>query len=158
MCTKFRNLWWTVGELRTLSLIFPRAFLISLNETRRNSNLTPLLIITIAGLGAHVNARQAALSTAPAVFESLPHARSFLGPLTQHSSSLHFYSNSQQHTIMPPTRPSTATATPPYPSSRPGSSRPDSPAKSATANSSLILRKQLMGTYATWSAEGRRAS
>ncbi|EJT49079.1 ubiquitin conjugating enzyme [Trichosporon asahii var. asahii CBS 2479] len=45
---------------------------------------------------------------------------------------------------MPPTRPSTATATPPYPSSRPGSSRPDSPAKSATANSSLILRKQLM--------------
>lgn len=50
---------------------------------------------------------------------------------------------------MPPTRPSTATATPPYPSSRPGSSRPDSPAKSATANSSLILRKQLLGECAT---------
>ncbi|CAK9784730.1 ubiquitin-conjugating enzyme [Cutaneotrichosporon oleaginosum] len=43
---------------------------------------------------------------------------------------------------MPPTRPGTGTGTPPYPTSRPTSSKPGTPL-SNTANSSLLLRKQL---------------
>lgn len=125
-----------------------------------NADLTPLLIRL-------TSSRQPALSTAEALrFESLPHARPFLGPhqfcdaTTYLLLILHFYQllHLQHNTrAMPPTRPSTATATPPYPSSRPGSSRPDSPAKSATANSSLILRKQLMGMYDATRATGGRS-